>query len=296
MKHWWLLLGLVSFNAFSALTVGTYNIRNFDYDERARISTDKAVLEKTLKSFQFDLLGVNEINNTQEFERFIETKFPQYEVQLSTCGGAHGQRLGFVFNKSKLRLISYEEDLSVTDPGGSNPGCYAGSRPLAIAYFEELATGEKFHHIQVHLKAGSNADAHNKRFKQYQIIEKKLKDMMAKGFTKIVMSGDFNTTGYLDRNEDHKRFTQMIQNAGMINTSAALPCSAYWWGGTDDGIETPSLLDHVIASADFMKNKGAKSQVHAHCKQVSCSEAAPETLGATYQGVSDHCPQTVTAR
>jgi hypothetical protein len=31
--------------AHAALTVGTYNIRNFDYDERARIRTDKPAAE-----------------------------------------------------------------------------------------------------------------------------------------------------------------------------------------------------------------------------------------------------------
>ncbi|MBY0518294.1 MAG: hypothetical protein K2P81_15395 [Bacteriovoracaceae bacterium] len=295
MKLFTLLALLLSSQAFAALTIGTYNIRNFDYDERARIHTDKPQLEVILKSLNFDLLGVNEINNTAEFESFVSTKLPTHDVHLSTCGGAHGQKLGFVFNKSKLRLISFNEDLEITDPGGT-PACYGGSRPLVIGKFQEIATGDTFIALQVHLKSGGNADSLKKRFMQYDIIEKYIKKLRANGETRIVTSGDFNSTSYTEKGEEYKRFTSMVKNAGMVDLSADLACSAYWWGGSDDGIESPSLLDHVMASPEFIKNRSAQSQAWTHCKQVSCKDASLAQLGISYASVSDHCPQTVTPR
>lgn len=295
MKLFFGLLVVLTSTAFAGLNVGTYNIRNFDYDERARTHTDKSALQNILTDIKFDLLGVNEINNAPEFERFIATKFSAYNVRLSTCGGAHGQRLGFVYNKSKLKLLSFNEELSITNPG-SQGSCNTGTRPLAVAYFEELSSGEKFYAIQAHLKAGGNASDMNKRAQQYSILEKFVKDLVAKGNKQIVISGDFNTTGYTLRDSDYSKFTSMVRNAGLVDLSANVGCTAYWWGGTDDQIEDPSILDHILVTNDFLKNKQAKTQTHGHCKQLSCRSASPQQLGVSYEGVSDHCPQTVMAR
>lgn len=295
MKLFFGLLFLVSSSAFAALNVGTYNIRNFDYDERARTHTDKPALQNILNDIKFDLLGVNEINNAPEFERFIASKFSGYAVRLSTCGGAHGQRLGYIYNKSKLKLLSFNEELSITNPG-TEGSCNTGTRPLAVAYFEELATGEKFYAIQAHLKAGGNPDSYNKRAKQYEIIQKFVKDLIAKGHKQIMVTGDFNTTGYTLRDSDYTKFNAMLRNAGLIDLSANVACTAYWWGGTDDQIEDPSILDHILVTNDFLKNKQAKTQTHGHCKQLSCRSASPSALGVSYEGVSDHCPQTAMAR
>ena len=99
-----LFLLIFSQVAWAKLTIGTFNIRNFDYDERSQVYTNKPALKDILGNLKFDLLGVNEINNIAEFDKFVTTNFSQYETQLSTCGGAHGQRLGFAFNKNKLNL------------------------------------------------------------------------------------------------------------------------------------------------------------------------------------------------
>jgi endonuclease/exonuclease/phosphatase family metal-dependent hydrolase len=294
MKWLFSVLLVLSFKA-QALTIGSYNIRNFDYDERSRVQTDKHTLEDVLTSISFDLLGVNEINNVPEFQNFVSRKLRGFSVRLSTCGGSHGQRLGFVYNTSKLRLLSFNEELSVTNPGQGD-SCTSGSRPLGVGYFEEIATGTKFYAIQVHLKAGDNADALNKRFKQYEIIEQFVKELIGKGHKNIVLVGDFNTTGYSTRTQDYNKFTAMVRNAGLVDLSANVGCTSYWWGGTDDGIEDPSVLDHLLVTPAFKTNAQARAEVHAHCKKVSCRSASPRDLGDTYEGVSDHCPQTARIR
>lgn len=294
---WTLGLGilLASTMSFARLTVGTYNIRNFDYDERARISTNKPELGNILKGLNFDLLGVNEINNVSEFNSFVGLKLRGYDVALSNCGGAHGQHLGFIYNKAKLKLINFREEMQFSGESNSG-GCFTGSRPAAVAMFEEVGTKERFYAIQLHLKSGSNADSLKKRSRQYQLLQQLVKSLVASGTPSVIAMGDVNTTGYIARDNDYRQFTTMLKNSSMINLSSNIGCSAYWWGGTDDGIESPSLLDHVMATGPMLKGRSASSTVGAHCRAVSCRAASPQQLGVSYTGVSDHCPQTATIR
>lgn len=284
---------LVSSLVQASLTIGTYNIRNFDYDERARINTNKPALENILKGLRSDLLGVTEINNVSEFNSFIGRKLPGHDVVLSNCGGAHGQHLGFVYNKAKLKLINFTEEAAFSGEGG---GCFAGSRPAAVALFEEISTRERFYAIQLHLKSGGNAADMQKRAQQYQLLQRLVKRLVASGVPSVLAMGDMNTTGYTARDNDYRSFEAMLRGAALNNLSANIGCSAYWWGGTDDGKESPSLLDHILATGPMLKNRTAASTVGAHCRAVSCREASPAQLGISYTGVSDHCPQTATIR
>jgi endonuclease/exonuclease/phosphatase family metal-dependent hydrolase len=277
----------------ASITLGTYNIRNFDYDERYRISTNKIELSSIIKKLNVDVLGIQEINNTQEFEKFVASKLPDHGTELSRCGGAHGQKLGFVYNKSKVELLSFNEDLTVTNPGGEGT-CDSGSRPLAIALFQIKATKQRFYAITVHLKSGSNASSLAKRNAQFKIIQNLVNELKAKtGVKDFFMSGDFNTTGYLAQEADFENLNKIVKELNMVSLTSEIKCSAYWWGGVDDGIELPSLLDHVIVSPGLMKARHP-TMVSGHCQTVSCKEAPIRQLGTSYAEVSDHCP--ITAR
>ena len=274
-----------------ALTIGAYNIRNFDYDERSRIKTNKQELSVLLQSLRFDVLSVEEVNNTAEFEKMIANKLPGHDTAISRCGGAHGQHLGFVFNTATVELLSFNEDLSISEPG--RPGtCDSGARPLAIALFKIKATGQKYYALTAHLKAGGDAGSLSKRQKQYEIIKNVVNELREKtGVKDFSIAGDMNTTDYLQRGSDYKFFTKMVSDLGMVDLAATSACSAYYWGGTDDGIETPSLLDHVVVTPGLMK-KQTKAEAHGHCKKASCREVPATELGIIYESVSDHCPMT----
>lgn len=288
-----LLALIASFSAQAAITIGAYNIRNFDYDERYRIHTDKTALATTLKNLKADVLSVEEINNKEEFKLYIPTTLPGYQAAISECGGAHGQNLGFIYNTATVEMLSFNEDLSVSEPGQAG-GCNTGSRPLAIALFQIKATKQKFYGITAHLKSGSDADSIKKRTKQFEIIKKIVKELKAKtGVADFYLAGDLNTTEYLSGGSDYTMLTNFVKDLGMVNLTHKLGCSAYWWGGTEDGVEEPSLLDHVIATPGLIKTN-VKAQLNAHCKQVSCKSASLEQLGISYESVSDHCPITAT--
>lgn len=284
-----LLLPLAS----QALSIGTYNIRNFDYDVRYRIETNKPALATVIKNLNVDVLSVEEINNTRAWGDFVAKALPGYATELTRCGGEHGQHLGFVYNTRTIEMIGFTEDLTISNPGG--PGtCDSGSRPLAIAQFKVKATGQKFFGMTAHLKSGSNASSLQKRGLQYKIIQKTIADLKARtGVKDFYVAGDFNTTEYLSRGADYSQLNQVVSQLGMIDLAAKLPCSAYWWGGTDDGIETPSLLDHVIVTPGLMKRR-TSAMVHSHCSQVRCQQVPIKQLGISYESVSDHCPVTAT--
>lgn len=282
---------LASLSAHAALTIGAYNIRNFDYDERYRIRTNKVELAPMLINLKADVLSVEEINNTVEFASFIQSKIPGYKAMTSECGGEHGQHLGFIYNTNTVEMLSFNEDLTIADPGNVG-GCNSGSRPMAIALFKVKATGQKFYGMTVHLKSGSQAESLNKRQKQFEIIKKIIGELKSKtGIQDFYFAGDMNTTEYLSRGTDYKMFTKVVKDLGMVDLAANLGCSAYWWGNSDDGIEEPSLLDHVVATPGLIKVQ-ARTQVSGHCQKVSCQTASLAQLGISYESVSDHCPIT----
>ncbi len=275
-----------------ALTIGAYNIRNFDYDERYRISTDKVELSTMLNNLKADVLSVEEIANTPEFQNFISSKMPGYKASISECGGEHGQHLGFIYNSETVELLSFNEDLSLSIEGG----CDSGSRPLAIGLFQVKTTKQKFYGMTAHLKSGSDSQALNKRAKQFELIKNIIKDLKEKtGVIDFYLAGDLNTTEYLSRGTDYKMLTKFVSDLGMIDLASDLKCSAYWWGGSDDNIEDPTLLDHVIVTPGLRTNSN-KAVASGHCQKVSCRQSSVTDLGISYESVSDHCPLTVTVQ
>jgi endonuclease/exonuclease/phosphatase family metal-dependent hydrolase len=284
---------LASLSIHASITIGAYNIRNFDYDERYRIRTDKPQLSEMLKNLKVDVLSVEEVVNKAEFELFITTNLPGYKVAISECGGAHGQHLGFIYNSASVDMLSFNEDLSISEPGQAG-GCNSGSRPLGIGLFQIKSNKQKFYGMTAHLKSGSDPESVKKRSKQFEIIKKIVKELKAKtGVQDFYIAGDMNTTEYISRGIDYKLFTKLVSDLGMYDLAQDLACSAYWWGGTDDGIEEPSLLDHVIITPGLRKTSN-KAESQAHCKKVSCRKASLAELGVSYESVSDHCPITAT--
>jgi endonuclease/exonuclease/phosphatase family metal-dependent hydrolase len=275
-----------------AFTIGTYNIRNFDYDQRYRISTDKNALTNIIRSLNADVLSVEEINNTKAFEVFVESKLPGYETVLTQCGGQHGQRLGFIYNANKIDLLSFNEDLTISNPGGQAT-CDSGSRPMAIGLFQVKATKQKFYGMTVHLKSGSAPASVTKRLEQFRVIFDMINYLKSQtGVQDYFVAGDFNTTEYNSRGIDFVELNKLTKALNMIDLAANAKCTAYWWGGSDDGIESPSILDHVLVSKGLVKLASPQTKISGHCQAVSCREVPIRELGISYESVSDHCPVT----
>lgn len=293
-----LLIGtLISAEAIAKLRIGTYNIRNFDYDERSHVPTNKNKLYETLKEMNFDFIAVQEINEAEIFENYIERSFKgRYGVVLSKCGGAHGQKLGFVYDKDLFSLVNFKEDLRITNPFAPNNGlCYDGSRPLAIGTFKNKKNDKVFAAMSVHLKSGGHARSIQKRFKQLELINDVIKEHKQKGIKNFVVMGDFNSTEYIFRGQGRNDFANMAKKMNLDDVTSDLSCTAYWWGGRRDGKQHPSQLDHILISGDFgSENKSSKvkatTQSYGHCAKLACEVTRDERMGDSYDEVSDHCP------
>jgi endonuclease/exonuclease/phosphatase family metal-dependent hydrolase len=287
-------------NKNSNLSITSYNIRNYDYDERSRIRTNKSKLASILLKLDADLIAVQEIRNTKDFSKFVTLNLPDYDLVLSRCGGSHQQKLGFIYKKSTLTVLDYFEDNRITKvkvtPGTQ---CQDGSRPAFISRFLINKTGKEFWSMTFHLKAGGRASSFRKRDYQFKIIEKIMNEFKEQKYTNFVLLGDLNTTEYNKKAKRYEQFNQFLKRNSLLNLTKDLECSSYWWGGLRDGIEYPSKLDHILISKDFVNVlhvKKATSYLSSHCSISKCQPSKPGKLGESFKRVSDHCPMTSVLR
>jgi endonuclease/exonuclease/phosphatase family metal-dependent hydrolase len=289
-----LFITLASSIAQASLKVGTYNIRTFDSSPGM---TNKIELVKILKKLKFDILGVEEIINDKSFKSLIKNNFKNHKVIMSRCGGAGRQKVGFVYNTKKLKFISYKEDSRV---GGAatqdNEGC-ARLRPAFIGNFKEIATSKNFSIVVVHLKAGGGSRSYTRRAKQYIILENLISELKAKHkkTNQVIVLGDFNTTGYVPRDEDFQNFSDMLSKLRFTSAAEKIDCTSYWSGtNRSDNIEESSILDHIIYPKKFLGYNKVSTKMGTHCAKVKCAYTSASELGISYEQVSDHCPMMTT--
>tara|TARA_R110002072_G_scaffold64203_11_gene160043 strand:+ start:29381 stop:30295 length:915 start_codon:yes stop_codon:yes gene_type:complete len=281
----------ISIIAKTSLKLGTYNIRNFgtseSFSSNKSLKDEQSSLRWQLKKIDSDILAVQEVVDDKEFKSFIKRYFPKYKVVLSKCGGNGKQKLGFVYNSSKLRLINYTEDSSIKD----YEPCHEGLRPVFIANFKIITDRTVFTAMAIHLKAGGYPDSIKTRVRQFGILSKIIKKQKAKGNKKLIVLGDFNTTEYKSRNQYYEKFIKFVESNKLTDFSEEIECSSYWNGGENDGIFHSSLLDHILVSQEFLSHFWTyEVNNHAHCKRSRCRQETEESLGFTFKEISDHCP------
>ena len=283
------ILCLIYCVSLIAGTLGSYNIRNFDYDQREHVSTNMSLLQKTILNMDADFISVQEIREKDKFNHFINNRFDKYQVILSECGGSHDQHLGFIYNKRKFKLLKFWEDMRVVNTYQSrNTSCRYGSRPLAIGKFLDHRTNKTFIAISVHLKSGGSPNSIDKRFRQLSALKDVVRELKRDGYKSFIIMGDFNSTEYNQKQYHYRKFKEIVRDMDLVDLSSDIGCSSYWWGGIQDGMNHPSLLDHILVSDDFYQ---AKSKVLSHCEKLRCDKTAEYSMGNTYEEVSDHCPQ-----
>lgn len=270
----------------------TFNIRNYGSDKSSN-KTDKEGLRKLLMRTGSDMIGVQEVVDEVDFKKFIKKKLPGYSVRLTKCGGLGNQKLGFVYRTSELSLMHFSEDQIMNE----KKECKRGLRPAAIAQFKNKRNGLRYTAINVHLKAGGAQSNADKRYWQYGQLTKLIKKYRKMGMRYLVILGDFNTTDYILKNHNYKRFINFLDKNNLIDFSESVDCTSYWYGGVEDGYFTPSLLDHIIVSEALWDQYDVQEvKVGSHCKKVRCDESSEEALGNSFKKVSDHCPVSATLR
>lgn len=288
-----LLILMLSPYSHAKLTIGSYNIRNFDYDTRSNVPTNKAHLAKMIYSLDADIIGLQEIHETEVFDHMIQKVFlGKYATVFTTCGGAHQQRLGFVYNTLKFDLIFFDQDLRTV--GGSEnineTNCNQGSRPIAIAHFREKKTRRVIVATSLHLKSGGRERNVEKRFKQLKVLKNLITEKKSQGFEHFIVTGDFNSTQYQMREKSHRKFVKLVAQMGLTDTAANVGCSSYWWGGVDDQTQYPSLLDHILVSPSLLNTGLEQARTAGHCSKLQCQITHDSQMGVSFDEVSDHCP------
>lgn len=281
----------------SEIRVATYNIRNFDYDNRSNTPTNKEALKDLLKRINFDILSVQEIREKSIFQEFVSNNFPKsFSTHLSRCGGSFDQHLGFIVNRSVFDVIEFSEDeRTVREKSWSNTLCSNGSRPVSVLKVLHLEKRERIAFVAVHLKAGGNRRSIAKRFYQIKEVMDLKRELTREGFKKVIVLGDFNTTEYLNRdNKLRNRFERELKSARLTNLTEDLDCSSYWWGNRDDNQFYPSKLDHIIASEGT--KLVATPQTYGHCRRLSCQITHEGDMRVSFDEISDHCPISVDLR
>jgi len=284
-KFTFILFSLISFNLYAHFSVSTFNIRNFDKDSRS--SVDKTELKKIIINLNSDVIAFEEVVNAKAFEELIKDALPEYQYKISKCGGTGRQKLALVFHSKKFQFISENEDLSFSDFNGNKCGSL---RPVYFVKLKDQVSKESYTFGLVHLKAGGSRQAMQRRWEQYKNLEEKLTVMRD---DRVIVLGDFNTTGYLSQDDDFLNFSELLSRADFFAATSQLGCSSYWDGGSGGTSYYPSLLDHVLLTSKFPLKVNDVS-VGTHCQKISCQISTAEELGKSYASVSDHCPIKVT--
>ena len=285
MKLFLFLSLLIGSQAWAEWSVSSYNIRNFDHDPVAG-QTNINELGKIITTFKSEVMTFIEVVNLPAFKNVIASHLPDYEVRSSACGGLGKQKIAVIFDTKVFKFVEQSEDLTFS---GSANSC-GSLRPVLLVTLERKADKKTFIFAGVHLKAGGDDLAMQKRWAQYVLVSKLAKQYASKDF---IMMGDFNTTGYNLKNEDYDNFQSNLKDAALHSMSEKLACTSYWEGILENGQHQSSVLDHIILNINQV-DQVQNVHLGAHCAELDCNDATPEELGVTYQSVSDHCPIQVT--
>jgi endonuclease/exonuclease/phosphatase family metal-dependent hydrolase len=279
----WLLTRGCS-TATAPLKIATFNIERFGADEK---HTDLRRLTALVAEISPDVLAVQEIEDPARFSRFVERlggDGRHYRLALSECGGGAGMRVGFVYDADRVRLDGVAEYPEL-DPRREG-ACTRGERPGLVGRFG--FGDQRFALVAVHLMAYADEEFAMKRRNQWRRAFELTDGLRAAGWP-VAILGDTNSTGWL--NDRHGERTFIRDEARRHNLRVItdnLECSEYF---VKDERLQPSMLDHVVASADFPARRAAT--VNGFCARLECRGVAVRDAPSDFWQVSDHCPVSV---
>lgn len=238
-------------------------------------------------------MAVQEVVNVTLLKNIIKKQFPHLNLVLSKCGGKGSQKLGFIYNPSRLALLSFKEDFIVKE----QKHCSEGLRPIVVATFKDKVNYETFRVIGVHLKAGGadrDVEVRAKQLYRLQNAIVKYRKSSNQNYPLITL-GDFNTTDFKFDPYMNKSFHNLVRRSETFDVTQALECTSYWWGGENDGKEHPSHLDHILIDSNWLNQwSNFKIKAGAHCEKLRCRKTPYQDMGETFSKLSDHCPISVT--
>lgn len=283
MKFFMMLMFLFSSPAWAQWSVTTYNLRNFDRDTREG-RTDLVELARIIKDHQSDVMAFQEIESAGAFKKMVAANLPGYSYIITTCGGEAKQKLALVYKLASFDFVRRIEDRTFSGGQGTN-GC-GPLRPVLVVDLRHKGTDTLYTFGVVHLKAGGGRKDFERRWRQYGGLKHLSERYPDKN---LILLGDFNSTGYILKNEDYLRFESFIGQARMKSMSENLGCTNYWKGTLGGEELVPSILDHILIQ-DKNLHEVTEVKLGTHCGELNCRPALRSELGLSFDAVSDHCP------
>ena len=262
------------------LRAGTFNIRCFGNEP-----TDMDRLAAIVEATGSDVLAIQEVQSEKaahDLARRLSKGSRRYTFTQSSCGGRSLMHLGFLYDASRVSLVSTKEYPELDPEGGGS--CSAGERPGLAGLFER--NGKRFHLLAVHLAAGGEKEKMERRRIQWKRAHAIAASLRVSA--PVAILGDTNSTGFLDDKGGERTFIEEEAKKNSLDVSTrGLGCSEYF-APASAGQLIPSLLDHVVVSPELAKPRTAR--VHGYCEELAC--APTKHKPGDYVRVSDHCPVT----
>jgi len=285
------------------LRLATFNVRNFpsdalltggdagaaETDQRPRVvrtqdETDEAMLIDLLDRLDFDLLAVQEINDTARFEavlaRLGAKNGRSYQAIFSTAW-EHPQHVGVVLRTDRLRL----DDPRIHGEIATRPTMRAG---LSARVTSAKPGGVDFGVLVLHLASGDTSGRAAFRAEQGRFAADVVAKLQAEANDRdFVVMGDLNTA----KGEGEMPGLDAAMR-GLSRQPNEAACTSYYVKGKNVVDVQPALIDHVYLASMDERDRTVPVTAGAHCYERSCQpfESDSSEHGTSYWGVSDHCP------
>lgn len=272
-----LSLLLVS-NSVFALSISTYNIRNFD--SNSPFSTDVDNLVEIIKNLDSEIMVFQEIVDTLGFKNLITQNTKFQKVIFSSCGGFGKQKLALTYDTRKFKFLKLLEDTGFS----KTISCDKGVRPLLKVKLRSIEDNVDFWVLIAHFKAGASNRDIIFRKKQFSLLSETISKL-----ENFVILGDLNTTKINSSVGDY--YFKFVEENSLLTSANSIQCTSFWSGGISDGLFYPSKLDHILVSPKLRTlYRDHIFTTHSHCNRVKCSVSNARELGNSFENVSDHCP------
>ncbi|WAS92860.1 endonuclease/exonuclease/phosphatase family protein [Nannocystis punicea] len=267
------------------LVLGTFNIQTFPHE-----TTDPGAVAGAIAELDADAFAVQEIREPGKFYETLDRASAltgrRYAAALTpSCRGRSGGRLnvGVVYDTARLELKDYRA-LS------KGEACPTGQAPASLASLQ-TTSGRAFALVSVHFDPGGKPEDVARRKQQWRWLTSILPALREEFGAQVVVAGDFNTTGYLEANDERRFIDDMVEEHALQLPTSTLGCSEYWQRDARVERWEPSLLDHMLGSKDMSLGT---PQVLGMCAELACETqtAEPPKMGS----VSDHCPVRIELR
>jgi exonuclease III len=295
------------------LRIAEYNIRNFPVDVmgatdggtdggaastqpdrdtrpplvRKQDKTDEAALIDVLEKLDFDVLAVEEINDTRRFDEVLGrlgARTGRSYQSVYSLEWDHPQHVGIIVRKDRLRI----ESSKVHGEIATRPTMRAG---LSARIVSTKTGGVDFGFLVLHLASGDSAGRATLRAEQAKFAGKVVADLQAASNDKdFIVVGDMNTAR--DTLELPAFDSALGGPSGLVRQPPDLACSTYYTKGPTNPVLQPSFIDNVYFASMDERDREVPVTVGAHCYERSCQpfESDSAEHGTSYWSVSDHCP------